>query len=173
MQLLDDLPRLVAATDGLPRTLAHGDCHARNLFPDHSNRNCQITYGIDWATIFEAPIGIDAGAVFGSSCNWAQDEAETVLSSDDEIFDAYIEGLKDSEVEFSRDAVRVTYISAMTTYALQIVDLSILIASNDDKYKPKTARWGVDKEEALDQVGIRLNAMIPLIDEALSLVDRL
>lgn len=173
VQLLDDLRQLVAATDGLPRTLAHGDCHARNLFPDHSSATNQVTYGIDWATIFEAPIGIDAGALFGSSLSWGMDEFETAFSSDQEIFGAYIEGLEDSEVELNRDAVRVTYVSAMAGYAIQIAGLPTLIATNDGRLEPRLARWGVDKEVALEQVGIRLNAMISLVDEALSLADRL
>jgi hypothetical protein len=74
VSLLEMANTLIAATGSLPRSIAHNDCHARNLFPSEDN-GAPITYGVDWASVGLAPIGVDGGSVAGAGLTWGQTEA--------------------------------------------------------------------------------------------------
>ena len=57
----DAIDNFIKTAASLPTAIAHGDCHARNLFPmeDH-------TVAIDWSGISNEPIGADIGVLLGS-----------------------------------------------------------------------------------------------------------
>ncbi|HIF73087.1 MAG TPA: hypothetical protein EYQ61_11110 [Dehalococcoidia bacterium] len=60
LRLVEYAGRLIDSTRGKPRTVAHNDCHARNLFPVEENGE-RITYAVDWSSTGLAPVGVDAG----------------------------------------------------------------------------------------------------------------
>lgn len=55
LSLLDDVNALIEATTSLPRSVAHNDMHARNLFP----RDEEVTYAIDWASVGLTSIAVE------------------------------------------------------------------------------------------------------------------
>jgi hypothetical protein len=163
--LIEDQRILIEESDSFPRSVAHGDCHARNLFADHQDPNRQVTYGIDWASIFVAPPGIDAGAMVGGSLAWKRDEFDAVLGSELEIFESYVLGLQEAGWDGEIDSVRRTYLSAMAPYITQIGLLPAEIAAESAYYRPRLKRWEIDAVQVAEQVGGRLESLLPVIDE--------
>ena len=105
--------RLYDATQRLPRTLAHGDAHRRNLIsqrmPDAGDR----TVAVDWAVIGYAPLGEDPGHLATSSLLLEGDPARA-RALDQEVFGRYLDGLRDAGWRLNRrlrDQVRFGYVA--------------------------------------------------------------
>lgn len=169
LALLDDTNLLIEATRTLPRSVAHNDCHARNLFP-FEERGKRITYGVDWASIGMAPVGVDGGSLAGGGFTWGQDEAKTALGCQEEMFESYVEGLRDYGWNGNESEVRLAYLSQVATYVLRLPFwLAVTIAPEHPFKEFMTRRTGTQGEEAAEQIAHRLKMSIHLVDEALEL----
>ena len=71
LRMPDDIARIIESTHDLPRTVAHNDLHARNLFSREENGE-RITYAIDWASVGPGPVGVDGGSLAGAGVTWVQ-----------------------------------------------------------------------------------------------------
>jgi hypothetical protein len=168
-RLRDDFQTLTGASAGLPRSVAHNDCHARNLFPDIDRNGHEVTYAIDWAAVGLAPVGVDGGSVTGASLTWGRDEAVFVGGAEKELFEAYMTGLTDSGWEGERSDVRLAYLSTVAFYVIAIALRGPLIGIESERRAWALARAGVPADEALDEAAERLEMFIPLVDEGLEL----
>ena len=169
LSFFDDLQLLNGATRDLPKSVAHNDCHARNLFPWQDSKGRDITYAIDWASVGLVAIGVDGGALVGGSMTWATPEAETVVEAEQAIFDECLSGLIDSGWSGERTHVRLAYISAIAASANLMVYMSSSLVSGTSRARRAAARIGVTVDEAVDQVASRMAMFAPLVDEGLSL----
>ena len=102
---------LQRALQRLPRTLAHGDAHRRNLLsqrmPDAGDR----TVAVDWAVIGYAPLGEDPGHLLTSSRIFEADP-RIAPHLDQAIFRRYLDGLREAGWRLdrrTRDTVRFGY----------------------------------------------------------------
>ena len=102
---------LYDALGRLPRTLAHGDAHRRNLISQRMPDGGDRTVGVDWAIIGYAPLGEDPGHLLTSSLLLEADPA-SAADLDRTIFHRYLEGLRDAGWRLdrrTRDTVRFGY----------------------------------------------------------------
>jgi len=74
VQFFELVAQLLEIGPSLPRGLAFGDTHARNLFPVGNQ-----TIGIDWGTIGMEPLGCDFGVLIGSGLSYGVSEAALVI----------------------------------------------------------------------------------------------
>jgi hypothetical protein len=171
-QLRNNAFDLFEATKTFPRSIAHNDCHTRNLFSIHGTSNTSQTIAIDWASIGLSPTGVDAGSLIGSGFTWGHDEAASINEFESNTFDAYYESLVQSEWKQPRWQVRLTYLSTVTTYTIQFLMLVNQIAINPESVPAVAMRGRIghtDPLEIADDENERLTWMIPLIDEALQI----
>lgn len=173
LRMPDDIARIIESTHDLPRTVAHNDLHARNLFPREENGE-RITYAIGWASVGLGPVGVDAGSLAGAAITWIQSEAEMIEEYESHIFAAYVEGLRDSGWRGDESEVRLAYLSQFVTYILFFPYITLVTILPEHRRKEFfRRRLGVDDRTAVDQVSQRLSAFIHLIDEALELAKKL
>ena len=86
---------LYAALKGLPRTLAHGDAHRRNLLSQRMPDGGDRTVAVDWAVIGYAPLSEDPGHLATSSLMLEADP-RGAGELDEIVFRRYLEGLRDA-----------------------------------------------------------------------------
>lgn len=171
--LIDDASVAVKATRSLPRSVAHHDCHARNLFPWTEPDGRSITYAVDWASTGLAPIGTDGGSLVGGGIAWTQDEADMIDSNESAIFDSYVTGLVDSGWQGEVRDIRVAYLAQLSSYIVMFPFFVTRFLSEAGGGKNFRKRMGVDEQEAVAQVTERIRVFRPLLDEAVALAKQL
>jgi hypothetical protein len=102
---------LHAALKRLPRTLAHGDAHRRNLLSQRMADGGDRTVAVDWAAIGYAPLGEDPGHLVTSSL-LLEANPGAAGELDEVVFGRYLDGLRDAGWRLNRrrrDEVRFGY----------------------------------------------------------------
>ena len=168
-RFLDDIAALIEATSGFPRTVAHNDCHTRNLFCSTDDAKEPVTFAIDWASVGLSPMGVDGGTFLGSGFTWGQDEARMIGEIEPEIFDAYYGGAVEAGWQQPRQQVRLSFLSGIATYTLQSLMVVHQVAIGGPIAGSVGLRSGLDTDSLADGISERLTWMVPLIDEALEL----
>lgn len=171
LKLPDEVTRIIASTVGMERTVAHNDCHARNLFPGAETGE-RVTYAIDWASTGLGPVGVDGGSLAGADVTWSQPEAAVIEGYEGEIFAAYVQGLRESGWDGDESHVRLAYLSQFVTYIMFFPFITLVnVLPEHPRREFLTRRLGVGGEEAVAQVSSRLPMFIHLVDEALELAN--
>ena len=141
----------VTQTRSLPTALAHGDSHARNLFPvaDH-------TVAIDWAGVANEPLGADAGVLIGSGLTWGVSEAQMIMENVESIYSRYVEGLMDSGWSGRPAAVRTGFFAQFAIYMIAISAFGVTLASGAAQRRRELyeARLGSSLESMPDRLGL-------------------
>lgn len=171
--LIDDASVAVKATRSLPRSVAHHDCHARNLFPWTDQNGHSMTYAVDWASTGLAPIGTDGGSLAGGGIAWTQAEADMIASNESAIFDSYVAGLIDSGWQGEVRDVRLAYLAQLSSYIVMLPFFVTLLLSEGGHGRNFQKRMGVDENTAVLQVTERIRMFRPLLDEAVDLAKQL
>ena len=165
LSLADDLRILIASTNTAPRSIAHNDCHARNLFPIDAG----ITFAIDWASVGMAPVGIDGGGLTGASITWSQHEANQIEQIESQVFAQYMLGLRECGWDGDESTIRLSYLSTFASYVLHLVFMLNSFITEGPFAAGQRRRLSVDGDEAYEQIAKRLGQFVPLVDEALEL----
>jgi hypothetical protein len=103
--------QLHASLKRLPRTLAHGDAHRRNLISQRMADGGDRTVAVDWAVIGYAPLGEDPGHLTTSSLLF-EDDSTRARELDAAVFERYLEGLEEAGWRLTRrlcDTIRFGY----------------------------------------------------------------
>ena len=173
LRMPDDIARIIESAHDLPRTVAHNDLHARNLFSREENGK-RITYAIDWASVGPGPIGVDGRSLAGAGVTWVQSEANEIEEYESQIFAAYVAGLRDSGWCDDESEVRLTYLSQFVTYILFFPLITLVTNLREHRRKKFFRRRpGVDDRTVVDQVSQCLPAFIHLVDEGLARAKKL
>ena len=161
------IPNFVKAATQVPDTLGHNDCHIRNLFaaPDLSE-----IVAIDFARVALAPVGGDAGDLLGSSFMWTDPEAETAMPIADEIYAAWISGLKSTGWNGSNEIARFGFLFPTLRRAIMVPGMLAWVALGSDF---PLRRYGDSKEEMPASIRRRFEFLLPLIDEAKTLAEQI
>ena len=170
--MLDDAETVVKATRNLPKSVAHQDCHARNIFPWIED-GTHVTYAVDWASVGLAPVGADAGSLSGGGMWWGQAEVEIIAANETAMFESYFEGLNDNGWEGNKADVRLGYLGQVTSYVIMLPFVVALIVSDHPRKQFILDRVGADEATASEQMGERLPVFIPLLEEAVELARQL
>ena len=172
-RLYDDVLKLVDASSAFPKIISHNDCHTRNLFleyGEHGSDGDDVLYAIDWASVGLTPVGVDGGTFVASGFTWGREEAEVAAGAEALAFDAYFEGLINAGWQQPKDEVRLVFLTVAATYALQNMNVIYQGTTNERWEKMLTARIAPTLEQVADEFSERQQLMIPLVDEALSLI---
>lgn len=102
LKLIEKLNRTVAS---LPPYLCFGDCNVGNLFSGESE-----TVAVDWASIANDPIGVDAGCMIGSAICWGRDGA-AIASEERSLFETYLRAVTGSGNATDPASVRRAYLT--------------------------------------------------------------
>jgi hypothetical protein len=169
----EDMAVIHAAVSPFEQTVCHGDCVARNLFPYTDAAGRPITVAVDWSGVGIDFVGCDGGTMFGSGMSWGLDEAELVHSIRDALFEAYIEGLRDSGWSGDVRHVRLAYLMAAVVYVMMSVWFANALA--EDRLEPIRPhferRAGVTAEEIPEWSRALAERFLPLADEARELAE--
>lgn len=157
----DPLRRVWAARDrlrdrqrSLPRTVCHFDPTPGNLFARETAEGWE-TVAIDWEFCGVGPVGADAALLVAASPVAGHADVERLPALDDRVFDAYLEGLRDTGWDGDPDLVRAGYASTMLTHWLESIG-----NVREPYLDPGTAEvfrqlFGVSREAWLDRLGER------------------
>jgi hypothetical protein len=169
------------AIDGVllrvPHTLAHGDCHVRNLFASQDECGDDEIVAIDWSAAGIEPLGVDAGTLLGSGFTWRDKECEQSKRLIDPVFDAYLEGLGEAGWKGDVEHARLGYLTvAGLVYGGFFVP--ILLAAIAGGQPVERIRWlesrlGVKVERVPDLVSERVGLLFSLAEEALSIAQNI
>lgn len=106
-RMLVENERFLAKLERLPKTICHGDTYPTNFMSRHLPAGRQQTVALDWALAGMAPLGDDLGQlVFGAQANLKETGRTDV---DKELFESYLDGLRDSGCHFDPQRVRFGY----------------------------------------------------------------
>ena len=152
-----DRQSLHVALQQLPRTLAHGDAHRRNLLSQRMPDGGDRTVAVDWAVIGYAPLGEDPGHLLTSSL-LVEADPRVASDLDQAIFRRYLAGLREAGWRLdrrTRDSIRFGY----TAHGLLNMGLFVGAAPAAGLAHPWIRRW----YESL--LGQPFEALIPRLAE--------
>ena len=95
----------------LPHAVAFGDLAAGNVFLKGDE-----AVAVDWASLTVDPVGVDGGCLAGSPLTWAG--GATIAAAETELFEAYLEGLREAGWAGNRDDVRRAFLCLYGIYQL-------------------------------------------------------
>ncbi len=161
------MPDFARAASHVPRTVAHNDCHIRNLFaaPDLT----EIVM-IDFARVAIAPVGGDAGELLGSSFMWTDPEAETAMKISDEIYAAWWDSLRSTGWSGPEEIARFGFLFPSLRRAIMVPGMLAWVALGSDF---PLRRYGGSKDDMPARVRRRFEFLLPLVDEATSLAKQI
>jgi len=174
LQFEGDMALVHAAVSSLPMTVCHGDCMARNLFPCVDAERRSITVAVDWSGVGVDFVGCDGGTMFGSALSWTLEEADLSFGIRDELFQSYVDGLRDMGWVGDVRHVRLAYLMAATGYVLFGVWLINALADGVlERFRPHfEQRVGITREEVPDWASQLTDRLLPLADEARDLAEK-
>jgi len=168
--MVDEFREIASASAKLPRVVTHNDAHSRNMYIDTDDAGHEITYLADWASVGLGPVGLDGGTLAGGGLIWREEEARLVHENESLIFESYLEGLRDAEWAIDLPAVRLGYLSNFAIYPLAHAMAAAQTAGAGGNFaKEFPSRFGLEGDEFIDQLALRLELFMPLFDEAVEL----
>jgi hypothetical protein len=165
LKIYDDLLTMIEATNKFPRSVAHNDIHARNVFPVDDG----TTIAIDWASVGLSPTGVDGGGLAGASITWGQDEADLIEQIEPQIFDEYVSGLRESGWDGDVESVRLVYLSTFTSYVALLVGILMQVVTDAPRAEQNLRRLNTTRDHAFGQIARRFTQFVPFINEGLAL----
>jgi hypothetical protein len=154
-----------------PRTLVHGDCHPRNLFisPDGAGQRELVAF--DWASIGTDHVASDIGTLIGGGLSWHEDEFHMIVTSEQQYFQAFLDGLAFAGWKGERDAARLGYLHAVCGYGMLLSMGAVILRDKLWRHDFVLARTGEQTAEAgFDSFARRIPLLEPLVDELVELV---
>ncbi|MFZ1753833.1 MAG: phosphotransferase [Caldilineaceae bacterium] len=97
------------------KCLCHRDYHPRNLFPMPHTGDGSYTVAVDWDQAGIEYLGADIGLLLGSSVKWMDLSLDQAAALIEPVFDAYLAGLAEAGWSGNEDAVRLTYLTCLST----------------------------------------------------------
>ncbi len=116
---------VIEAATSLPVSLAHGDCHARNLFDVGGS-----TVAIDWSGLALEPLGADLGMLFSSGLLWTLDEYLLLVGNREALVDSYISGLRDSNWNGDSGSIRLGFYAQVLVNLSRVATMCALLAAD-------------------------------------------
>lgn len=168
-----DILLLAEVSKLLPKTLSHGDFHARNLFAGVGADGKPEIVAIDLASVGIEPIGNDAGTLVGSSLSWGDEEADQVMVIESEIFDGYVDGLRSEGCEIPTDLIRLGYLITLCGYARGVANIPSVIANELPVGEAMLMRYGGEAALLPYSYRRRVEFAVTVFDEAVELANRL
>lgn len=105
--------RLLSLLNAVPMTICHNDFWTRNLFGD----SMEVTTVVDWSFLGRGPIGADVANMVASAGFDGFISGDNLATFSEEIFEAYLSGLRQGGWTGSERLVRLGYWASAAKYA--------------------------------------------------------
>lgn len=164
---------LCAALERLPRTLCHHDASPTNLFSRRVGSGEVQTVAIDWELIGHGAVGEEIGNLVPVSIIDFHVGADEAARLEDEVFEGYLDGLRDAGWRGDPEPVRLAYAAtAALRWAFPAAGWPIAIALDESgRHAPETeARWKRPLSEIFDQWAALASFLLDRAREARSLL---
>jgi hypothetical protein len=158
--------RLLSLLNLAPSTLCHNDFWTRNLFGDAR----QPTAVIDWAFVGSGPMGSDIANMVASAGFDAFVPAEHLASFSEQVFSAYLGGLRQGGWKGDQRTVRLGYLASASKYAWVV---AAMLMSSITPGHPIYVGYGRGGELDFPSVAATLDMLAAWSDGALALADSL
>ncbi len=170
LSLKETVPLIADVARSLPSTLAHNDCHIRNLFVSQSDSALPEVVAIDFARVGVGHIGSDGGTLFGSAFMWTDAEAEVVMADPDRIYDAWIEGISSQGWSGEKEIARFGYLVPLLRRTMMVSGMLAWVALDSEF---PLQRYGGARDEMPGSIRRRIEFMAPLCEEARVLANQI
>lgn len=159
-RMLLENERFLEKLELLPKTISHGDTYPTNFKSRQSDGGQQQTVALDWALAGIAPLGDDLGQlVFGAQTNLKEIPRTDV---DRELFESYLDGLRDSGCQVDPQIVRFGYTASA---ALRVGLFQILLLNEE------ISQSGAVTEQAVGKPAVPDCFEVVMAHEAYDLLD--
>lgn len=115
LQLWQSSDELFTKVEEGRKCLCHRDYHPKNLFPMPDTGVGSYTIAIDWDQAGIEYLGADIGLLLGSPIKWMELSPDQAAALIEPVFDAYLAGLAEAGWSGNEDAVRLTYLTCLST----------------------------------------------------------
>jgi len=154
----------------LPRTFCHFDPTPGNLFACQTDDGWE-TVAIDWEFCGEGPLGADAALLVAASPVAGHTDVDRLPELDDRVFDAYLDGLRDTGWNGDADLVRAGYATVTLTHWLESIG-----EVREPYLDPGTAEvfqelFGISREAWLSTMGERARFLAGKVEQAFDALD--
>ncbi|MDA1279380.1 MAG: hypothetical protein O3B95_04985 [Chloroflexi bacterium] len=168
--LRDSLPSLAKAARGLEATLAHNDCHIRNLFVSKAGSSITDVVAVDFARVGVGHVGSYGGTMLASAFNWTDAESDVAIAGADLSYKAWLEGLRSTGLQIKDNVARFGYLFPFLRRTMMVSGILAWVALDSDF---PLQRYGGRNDEMPLSIRKRLEFMHPLFDEARVLATQL
>lgn len=146
-----ELDALLGLAEATPKGVCHVDCHTKNLFPMHDLQHGDHTVAVDWAKVGIDCYGMDVAHMVSSAMKWLElspNQAEPLV---DQVFDAYITGLREAGWSGSEEQIRLTYLTRFGYEAARDVSILMNVITNPQSMATVVKLWEMPIEEICDR----------------------
>ena len=147
---------LIERAKTLPHALSLADCPVSNFFHLPGE-----TIAIDWAGLGSEPVGADGGRFIGSALTWGRRFVE-IARSERELFEAYLDGLREGGATEGRNVLRSGYLSELGFYLVLDGDPALDPCSTETRPVGRVLREAATTCPSRNSVQ-RLQAIVDLI----------
>lgn len=106
--IFNEIDILLTTIDKLPKTIQHLDAFSQNLFPSNDNGQ-ESTIAIDWAFVGREAVGAELASLFWVTLFCNEIKATDAADYERDIFENYMDGLKDAGYQPDRQSVRLGF----------------------------------------------------------------
>ena len=129
--LLQESEALLDVLDLMPQSICHWDAHRANLFSRMTTEGEEETVAIDWAGVGWGPLGSELSKLLSQTVNFFGLDPRTLSALDAELFERYLEGLRETGWQGDRRAVRFGYTAASAMRLIVRVASALRLAADD------------------------------------------
>jgi Phosphotransferase enzyme family len=166
LRLFQERHGLLDLLDRLPQTVRHGDADRRNLLARNRDSTSE-SIAIDWAYTGTGPVGEEIAPLVVSSVMWFMGVSAADLGDlDATVFDAYIEGLRDSGWDGDPRLVRLACTATMALRYGPLSGVVGLVSMAAEQRANAERMLGRTAEEFLDQYAEVQRFALDRADEA-------
>jgi hypothetical protein len=166
VEVCDRMPRLLAAFDSLPVSLAHNDSWRTNSLLPSDGRVVLI----DWAWVGLSPLGVDLGMLTCATHFFFSADPEDLSAFDATVFGAYLDGLRAAGWRGDPREIRFVYAATAGLWSVITAPVWFPILGDPARREWLEAKFGCSLEEASPRYARTLTFMLGLADEAWSLL---
>lgn len=146
-----DLDTLIEKAEAAPRGICHLDCHSKNLFPMQDPQHDSYTVAIDWSHVGIYCYGMDVAHMVSSAMKWLELSPAYAGPLVDQVFDAYLDGLKKAGWSGNEEQIRLTYLTRLGFEAVRDVSILVNVITQPQLMAAVVQLWERPIEEICEQ----------------------
>jgi len=166
LALLEKIGPWLDRLDRMPQTVCHWDAHRADLLSRGNENGVMDTVAIDWAGLGWGPFGSELSKLLSQTVNFFGLSVDALPALDGELFEHYVEGLKETGWSGDERVVRFGYTAASATRLLVRTATAIELAFNERARTAFERAAGLEFASLADTFKGALPYYLSLVDEA-------